>query len=45
MREAGLCLYLQGVPRDVLQLISVACVLIAAKHEEVRLMRPLIHPY
>lgn len=26
---------LQGVPRDVLQLISVACVLIAAKHEEV----------
>lgn len=27
---------LQGVPRTQLQLVAVACMLIASKHEEVR---------
>ncbi len=31
---------LQGLPRSSLQLASVACELIAAKHEEVRPCRP-----
>jgi hypothetical protein len=41
-------LVLQGVPRTQLQLVAVACMLIAAKHEEVRsgacLLRVLICP-
>lgn len=40
MRRLCICglllLLLQGVPRTQLQLVGVACMLIAAKHEEVR---------
>ena len=32
---------LQGVPRTQLQLVGVACMLIASKHEEVRSLQGL----